>query len=332
MSDNTKQMKNGKAFEYAILNQYVSKFKKDGITVVVTEDDVFYNNQKCYEEMSDSDKKRFDAAAIATIDTLQKLEAGLNIKDADDPLLVRMATDSEGKNGDVRDVIFERDKAKWSIGISAKNNNDAVKHNRLSKVKDFGLSWIGYPCSDEYWAAITPIFDELEKASKNKVKWSELENKFDNYYVPVLEAFRKELLRISNENPDAPGLLITYLLGKYPFYKVIKEDKYNTVVIRAFNIGGKLNASVNGIKPKYKTPKVKLPTRIVEFDFKKRSKTTLMMILDGGWEVSFRMHSGDGSAVPSLKFDIQLTGNPPIIFTQHLFQDNKDKNEDNKPV
>mgnify|MGYP004446555347 FL=1 len=92
MSDNTKQMKNGKAFEYAILNQYVSKLRKDGITVVVTEDDVFYNNQKCYEEMSNSDKDRFDAAAIATIDTLQKLEAGLSIKDADDPLLVRLAT------------------------------------------------------------------------------------------------------------------------------------------------------------------------------------------------------------------------------------------------
>lgn len=73
-------------------------------------------------------------------------------------------------------------------------------------------------------------------------------------------------------------------------------------------------------KPQYKTPRLNYPTRIVEFEFKKGSETTLNMIMDEGWEVSFRIHSADKTVESSLKFDITLIGNPPILFTQHLFQ------------
>ena len=47
---------------------------------------------------------------------------------------------------------------------------------------------------------------------------------------------------------------------------------------------------------------------------------TLNMILDGGWEISFRIHSADNPIVLSLKFDVKLLGNPPILFSQYLFQ------------
>ena len=47
-------------------------------------------------------------------------------------------------------------------------------------------------------------------------------------------------------------------------------------------------------------------------------KDTLNMILDGGWEISFRIHSADDPIVPSLKFDVKLLGNPPILFSQYL--------------
>lgn len=50
------------------------------------------------------------------------------------------------------------------------------------------------------------------------------------------------------------------------------------------------------------------------------SLTTLNMVLDGGWSISFRIHNAEKKVVPSLKFDINLTGNPPVLFTQHLFQ------------
>ena len=58
-----------------------------------------------------------------------------------------------------------------------------------------------------------------------------------------------------------------------------------------------------------------------EFDFKVGAEdNTLDMILDGGWEISFRIHNASSSIEQSLKFDIRLLGNPPILFTQHLFR------------
>jgi hypothetical protein len=52
-------------------------------------------------------------------------------------LFVRLCRDSEGQSGDVRDVVlFRKDDTgniSWEIGISAKNNNDAAKHSRISE-------------------------------------------------------------------------------------------------------------------------------------------------------------------------------------------------------
>ena len=92
------------------------------------------------------------------------------------------------------------------------------------------------------------------------------------------------------------------------------------VIVKAFNIEGKLNATVDGQKPQYKTPPIRLPKRIVEFEMKPNSENTLHMILDGGWEISFRIHNASTLVEKSLKFDIKLLGNPPVLFTQHLFQ------------
>ena len=44
-----------------------------------------------------------------------------------------------------------------------------------------------------------------------------------------------------------------------------------------------------------------------------------MMVLDEGWQISFRIHYASSLLETSLKFDINLIGNPPILFTQHLF-------------
>lgn len=116
-----------------------------------------------------------------------------------------------------------------------------------------------------------------------------------------------------------PQKLILYLIGKYPFYKIIKDDKHNIVIVKAFNIEGELNKTVNGVSARYKTQKINLPTRIVEFE-RHDSTNTLYMILDGGWEISFRIHNASTKLERSLKFDIKLLGNPPILFTQHIFQ------------
>ncbi len=316
------QVRNGKAFEYAIAEVYTKKIKSLGINVSLVDNRALEIAKGYFDNFTQEDQNRYKETALQTLDTMLRLEPGFRTQKNDKDLLyVSLNDDSEGEDGDVRDVVFFRELSKWEVGFSAKNNNDAVKHSRLSSVLDFGESWVGVPCSKEYWNDISPIFDYLEEAKNKGMLWSDLgEVKEKKVYVPLLMAFRKELLRIYNENEHISEKLIMYLVGKYPFYKIIKDDTHNMVIVKAFNIQGELNKAVNGIKPQYKTPRINLPTRIVEFEMKSGSYNTLNMILDGGWEISFRIHNASTKVEKSLKFDIKLLGNPPILFTQHLFQ------------
>lgn len=322
---NGSQVKNGKAFEFALANEYFKTLSSLGLNVELIEDSSLEVDKGFYNEFSLEEQNRFSSAAIGTIDTMLKIEPGLTAqKDDKDKLTIRLAKDSEGQSGDVRDIIFNRPSSKWEMGFSAKNNNEAVKHSRLSEVLDFGQQWLGVPCSQEYWNDIKPIFKYIDdKIAENKnIEWKDLgADKDELIYKPVLSAFRKELLTINKGNDSIPAKLISYLIGNKPFYKIIKNDSANLVIVKAFNIGGKLNKSVNGVKSRYKVEKINLPTRIVEFEFKKDSTTTLVMILDGGWSVSFRLHNAETKLVHSLKFDVQLTGNPPVLFSQYLFQE-----------
>lgn len=317
-----KQVVNGKAFEYALLTKYVEYISSLDLNVKIVENKALETAKNCYDRQSVVNQIRFDNAAVSTIPTIIKLEPGLiSEKKGCDCIYASLSPDSKGELGDVRDIIFSRPSSNWEMGFSAKNNNDAIKHSRLSNQIDFGSSWFGVPCTSEYWRLVTPIFKKLEELKNLKIKWADIEDKSTAIYRPILEIFRDELLRISISNCEAPAKLIQYLIGRYPFYKVIKDDKSNLVVVKAFNINDGLNRRVNDVSSRYSTPKLCLPTRIVEFDYKKASDTTLNMILDGGWEISFRIHSASTYVEPSLKFDIQLLGNPPILFTQHLFQD-----------
>ena len=55
-----------------------------------------------------------------------------------------------------------------------------------------------------------------------------------------------------------------------------------------------------------------LPTEIIKTSITRG--TTLCMILDNGWELSFRIHSAKSRMEPSLKFDIQLIGIPNTMY------------------
>lgn len=319
------QVENGKAFEYAIALAYYDYLKSISVLTWLHEDSSLQNGRRCYEIQEDDKQNEFYLAAQKTIETMVAIEPGLvSAKNSSDFLSIRLASDAEGIIGDVRDVIFSRpnNSMGWEIGISAKNNHDAVKHSRLSPKIDFGNEWMDFPCSPNYFSEIQPVFDYLKSIKTNnpKTKWEDLGcSKSEDVYVPLLKAFRKEMLRLTKSNPIASANLLQYLIGRKPFYKVIKEDNKKIVVVKAFNIGGKLNQTVNGKKPIVKTDTIKLPTRVIELEFKEESDTTLMMILDEGWQISFRIHSASTYIENSLKFDIQLTGNPPILFTQHLF-------------
>lgn len=315
------QVKNGKTFEYAIAAEYASWLQSYGIDVCMIENAPLRTARDFFNGFAPEQQQRFIRAAANTIPTMVKLEPGLTADGGDNKIYITISPDSSGEGGDVRDIVISRKKPKWEIGFSAKNNNDAMKHSRLSAILDFGKKWVGVKCSENYWEEISPVFEILSDYKRQKLKWEDAGcDKENDVYVPVLNAFRKELLRINSENPGIPQKLIKYLIGNSPFYKIIKDDAHNLVIVKAFNIEGQLNKTVSGCRAHYSTPCINLPTRIIEFDFKQGSRTTLNMILDGGWEISFRIHSASSKVESSLKFDIKLLGNPPILFSQYIFQ------------
>ena len=128
---------------------------------------IFLNNAKaCYNIQPEEKKLEFDSAANKTIETLIAIEPGLSVeRSGDDVLKIRIAADSEGHLGDVRDIIMWRPNVSpiWEIGISAKNNHDAVKHSRISPTIDFGKEWMGAQCSKTYFSEINKVFDWISK-------------------------------------------------------------------------------------------------------------------------------------------------------------------------
>lgn len=321
MAKMSNQTVNGKAFEYALLKEFEERLKFI-TTVSIVENDPFKTALKCFLSFSDKEKSHYSLVASFgvnfLIDIEPRLANGISNKDI---LQLEIVSDKEGQSGDVRDVLAIRSLQKWEIGISAKNNHRAVKHSRLSNDIDFGKKWLGCPCSLEYFRAIKPVFDNLamlRTRSKATQKWDTLGDYHTTVYVPVLDAFKKELLRLDAENPGVVAeKLIAYLIGIQDFYKVIKGS--NKVEIQAYNLHGTLNLPFENIKPKAKVPKLKLPSRLIEVVYQEKSKTTLLVTLNEGWQISFRIHNASSRIEPSLKFDINLVSSPHSLFTNQLF-------------
>ncbi len=315
-----KQTVNGKAFEYALLLEFYERLKN--ITrVSITENFPYLNAKGCFDSFAENEQAIFRITSSAAINFLIDIEPRLsNGLNKDDILLLEIVSDQAGQTGDVRDVIIIRSLQKWEIGISAKNNHRAVKHSRLSMNIDFGDKWLGVPCSQNYFEEIKPVFDMLANLkTKNKsTKWTSIENMHQVVYLPILNAFRKELLRLDNENPNIVAEnLVQYLIGNEDFYKVIKGTK--KVEIQAYNLHGTLNLPFENIKPKAKIQKLKLPSRLIEIVYQDNSTTTLLVSLNEGWQISFRIHNASSRVEPSLKFDINLVSSPHTLFTNHLF-------------
>lgn len=312
---------NGKAFEFALLIEFLERLKIV-TSVSVIENESFKTAQKCFLSFKEKEQSNYKLNASFAVNFLLDIEPrlsnGISNKDV---LQLEIVADKAGQIGDVRDVLAIRSLQKWEIGISAKNNHRAVKHSRLSNDIDFGQKWLGFPCSAEYFKEVGLIFDNLAKlrtASKATQKWNTLGDYHTSVYVPILDAFKKELLRLDKENPGvAAEHLIKYLVGNQDFYKVIKGS--NKVEIQAYNLHGTLNLSFENVKPKAKVPRLKLPNRLIEVVYQENSKTTLLVTLNEGWQISFRIHNASSRIEPSLKFDINLVSAPHSLFSNQLF-------------
>jgi len=310
---------NGKAFEYALLLEFYERLKII-TSVSITKNEPYQNAKGCFDSFVEGEQDTFRITASAAINFLIDIEPRLsNGINKDDVLVLEIVSDKAGQTGDVRDVLIIRSLQKWEIGISAKNNHRAVKHSRLSLNIDFGEKWLGVPCSQSYFSEIKPIFDRLANLKdKDKfTKWTSIENMHEVVYVPILNAFRKELLRLDKEKPNIVAEnLVQYLIGNQDFYKVIKGN--NKVEIQAYNLNGSLNLPFEKIKPKAKIQKLKLPSRLIEIVYQDNSATTLLVSLNEGWQISFRIHNASSRVEPSLKFDINLVSAPHTLFTNHL--------------
>jgi hypothetical protein len=311
---------NGKAFEYSLLQKIYSRLKEK-TSVSIIQSAALITAKNCYDGFTPLGQQSFDMTASAAINTLIDLEPRLSHDiDSSDCLQLEILADAEGQSGDVRDVLAIRSLQKWEIGISAKNNHKAVKHSRLSRDIDFGKKWLNYPCSNTYFSEIKIIFDVLNDykiASESTKKWSSLGNYHDTVYLPILNSFKNELWRICELAPEqAARNLVNYLIGSKDFYKVIKGRK--KVEIEAYNLHGTLNQSFKSIKPLYNTKKIKFPDKLIDISFANNSKTTLIVTLNEGWQISFRIHNASSRIEPSLKFDINLVSSPSDMFKHTL--------------
>ncbi|ENW84490.1 MULTISPECIES: HaeIII family restriction endonuclease [unclassified Acinetobacter] len=317
-----KQTINGKAFEYAVLLEFQARLKSLVSVIEIIENEPYSTALNCFNSFIETEQEKFRLIASFAINYLIDIEPRLsNQIDIDDVLQLEIVPDKAGESGDVRDVLALRSSQNWEIGISAKNNHRAVKHSRLSNDIDFGQKWLGLSCTHAYFNKIKPIFDNLaqiKKDSKSTQKWETLGDYHNSVYIPVLDAFKEELIRLDKENPGiVAARLVEYLIGNKDFYKVIKGN--NKVEIQSYNLHGTLNLPFGSIKPKAKVPKLKLPNRLIEVVYKENSKTTLLVTLNEGWQISFRIHNASSRIEPSLKFDINLVSAPHSLHVTQLF-------------
>ncbi len=310
MSD--KSNNQGRAYEYAwclALEQKLSIFKK----VIVDKQNGFNACYRAYESLEKSLQERYLESAKQGVLLLLDCEPLLSevIGSWQNEITLTLQKDKLGEIGDIRDILIYFDR--FCIGLSIKHNHDALKHSRLSKDLDFGKKWLGVGVSQNYKDTIKPLFERLENAKKEGMLWRDFPNKEQEIYAPLLQAFKKEVLRIDeNKKNKVPQKMVEYLLGKYDFYKAILLEREQKTKLEAYHFNNTLNRSVKN-KPKRIIPLSKLPTRMIYFDFKPKSFNTLELVLDEGWSFSLRIHNASSRVEPSLKFDIKLLSIPVSV-------------------
>lgn len=191
-----------------------------------------------------------------------------------------------------------------------KEADEEKTKGRLSHKLDFGNEWFGMPCSDEYWEAVEPVFDLLKQEKNYGTKWSEIADKSQKVYIPLLQAFIDEINRANEKDQTMPRKMIEYLIGIEDYYKVVSKDSKRLTMIHTFNMHDTLNKPAKNKVSAITVPIVKLPTRLVALEFKPGSDNTVEMYLDNGWQLSFRIHNASTKVEPSLKFDVQFVSMP----------------------
>jgi len=299
------QAATGKAFEYSILEQVVNIFNEKSINIEIIENTSYTIAKGFFDDFTEVEQNKYTLASIAGLHYI--FESENQIFTYND-VKICIQDDSQGILGDVRDVVLKSETAGYEIGFSAKNNHKALKHSRLSKRLDFGDKWLNHPCSIEYFDEICPIFNMLTAKKRDGIAWSDIDAKGANVYVPILEAFKRELQRLIDTYDDVPELFIRYIIGKQDFFKIIKQNRSQSTQLMVFNFD---NTIIN-------FEQTLLPTEITSIEFKENSDTTIIVTLNNDWKISFRIHSASTLVEASLKFDVTLISEPTNIYLDNV--------------
>lgn len=307
MSD--KSNNHGRAYEFVCLHSLYDAINRIRPSQII-KNSSYEAAKSAWDTLSKEEKGLYNLSAKSTLSTIFALEPNI-IEHNNDILYLYIQSDENGEQADVRDIIIERKSGgRWEIGLSLKHNHLAVKHPRLAKNLDFGKKWYNVACSKEYWKEVRPIFEFLEREKGKGTYFRDIPSKENNIYRPILNAFINEIRKQIRKDKTVAHRLVEYLIGKYDFYKVVSIDNKRLTTIQSFNMYGTLNLPYKQTRPSLKAPKIKLPTTIIHIGEKPKSKTTIIMCFDNGWQFSFRIHSASSRVEPSLKFDIQIVGMP----------------------
>ena len=301
----------GRAYEYAWIKTLYKALHQLRKTEIIKNSSL-EANRRAWDIMPSSMQSLFYVSADAAVETVLKLEPRMAEKD-NDLLTLEFQKDGAGIVGDVRDIVIKRNDIKWEVGLSIKHNHEAIKHSRLSYKLDFGNEWFKVPCSDTYWNAVKPVFDKLKEEKKKGTKWSEIIDKEESIYIPLLRAFMDEIQRANEKDPFVPQKMVEYLIGVKDYYKIVSVDNKRLTMIYTFNIHNTLNKQGKEKTSLTTVPVIDLPTELIAVKLKNGSSSTAEMYLNNGWQLSFRIHNASSKAEPSLKFDIQFVGMPVSV-------------------
>lgn len=342
----TNTVMNGKAFEYATLVGIYRELTENGWNseqLEIYSDKNLRNIERAYQmvNVSEEDENEesepiyietypnmFDRAAKVAARYLRMVEPILQTPGTLYGVLSAMP-DTAGIKGDVRDIdlTIYGDKSKKNlikeIGISCKNNHEAVKHPRITENPDFADEWTNgeFHCSDIFMQGMYEIHQKIEEYRSQYTKWSEVEDKKDTIYYPIIKLFVDEIRRLGiceetdSEERRAEVKHFTeeffeYMFGTQDFYKFIKDDNSNSTKVYPYNMHGTLMKSYKGNKNEQAVKSINMPEEIVEVRIKPKSKTTLEIYFDQ-WIISMRLHNADTKITKtSLKFDVQIKAQP----------------------
>lgn len=338
----------GKAFEYATLIEMYRELTENGWEsdkLEIIKDKNYQNIEKAYQvfQGSDEDADDEDGLELLHVETLSNdynkaaRVAAIYLRMAEPILkpdtemfgILRAMPDTAGTKGDVRDIDFaifadrEHKKRIHNIGISCKNNHEAVKHPRITEDPDFAKVWTNglFHCSTEFINDMNDIFQKIDSYAQKYEKWSSVDNKMDAIYFPIIKSFVKEIrhLGIADENADIlhtesakkfTQAFFEYMFGTQDFYKFIKDDGAKATKVYPYNMHGSLMRPFHGHKNEQAAKTITMPEEIVEVRIKPKSKTTIEIYFDQ-WIISMRLHNADTKITrTSLKFDVQIKAQP----------------------